>query len=149
MPYGLSRKYYVLLMRLVKFFFTSLLGTFLNMGVLWVLKTYALTGYWGQYLFSPFIAFECSIVVNYFISIYYIWPERVEPPIAKRSKLLLRFLGYNTTCAGGLAVKLAVILICERLTGWDVMYCNIIALAFSGTFNFLTQEFLVFKKKKK
>lgn len=133
-----------LIRRLVLFFLTSLLGTFINMGVLWALKTYLFHDYWGQYLVSPFLAFEVSIIVNFFISIYFVWPERVD----KHKPLILRFLGYNISCTGGLLVKLAVILLCERITGWDVLYCNIVALAFSGTFNFLTQEFLVFKRKK-
>lgn len=113
------------------------------MTVLWLLKSYLLTGYWGQYLISPFIAFECSLVVNYWISIRYIWSGR----ISEQTRHSIRFAEYNLSCAGGLTVKLVAILLIERLFGWDVMWCNVVALAFSGTFNFITQEFLVFRRR--
>ena len=39
------------------------------------------------------------------------------------------------------------LLLFERLFGWDVIYCNLIALLISGIFNYALAEFIVFKKR--
>jgi putative flippase GtrA len=42
---------------------------------------------------------------------------------------------------------MAFLLLFERLFGWDVIYCNLIALLISGIFNYALAEFIVFKKR--
>ena len=35
----------------------------------------------------------------------------------------------------------------ERLLGWDVVWCNLLALCFSGVYNFVMGEKVIFRKK--
>lgn len=39
------------------------------------------------------------------------------------------------------------LLLFERLFGWDVVYCNLMALIISGIVNFALAEFAMFKKR--
>ena len=41
------------------------------------------------------------------------------------------------------------LLIIERITRWDVVFCNLLALCVSGCVNFVMDEWVIFKKKKK
>jgi putative flippase GtrA len=47
----------------------------------------------------------------------------------------------------GFIVKMAFLLLFEKLYGWDVIFCNLAALLISGIVNFVLAEFVVFKKR--
>jgi len=36
----------------------------------------------------------------------------------------------------------------ERLTGWDVVICNLLAMGVSGVLNFIINNLIIFKKGK-
>ena len=44
--------------------------------------------------------------------------------------------------------RLGVLLLIERFSGWDVVFCNLTAMCFSGIINFTINNLLIFKKKK-
>jgi len=43
---------------------------------------------------------------------------------------------------------MALLMLIQYLSKWDVVICNLLALLFSGIFNFTMDEFVVFKKRK-
>ena len=45
-------------------------------------------------------------------------------------------------------MRLGVILLIERFTGWDVVFCSLLAMCFSGIINFILTNNLVFRKRK-
>ena len=54
-----------LLVRYVKFIGTGAVGTVVDMLVLWLLSDFVFDeGYWGEYVISPVISFQCAITVN-------------------------------------------------------------------------------------
>ena len=58
-----------LLKRYLKFAGTSLAGTLADTFVLWLLSDQVFNrGYWGEYIVSPIISFQCAVAVNFIIS---------------------------------------------------------------------------------
>ena len=50
-----------LLKRYAKFIGTSVAGTIVDTLVLWLLSDFIFTGgYWGEYIISPVISFQCA-----------------------------------------------------------------------------------------
>ena len=43
---------------------------------------------------------------------------------------------------------MGVLLLIQALTKWDVVICNLLALCVSGTYNFMMDELVIFKKRK-
>ena len=67
-----------LLIRYLKFAGTSFVGTMVDTLVLWILSDFVFTdGYWGQYILSPVISFQCAVVVNFTIFYFYVWRDCV------------------------------------------------------------------------
>lgn len=57
-----------LLKRYVKYIGTSVAGTIVDTAVLWLLSDLVFTkGYWGEYIISPTISFQCAVAVNFTI----------------------------------------------------------------------------------
>ena len=65
--------------------------------------------------------------------------------------------GYNATCVGGYVIKFVAMqgfhflfVSLDWLQGWSLepVFCNLLGLCFSGTFNFVMNEFVIFNKKK-
>ena len=68
-----------LLVRYIKFAGTSVIGTIVDTLVLWVLSDFVFTrGYWGEYIISPVISFQCAVAVNFTISYFYVWKDRTR-----------------------------------------------------------------------
>lgn len=139
--------------RFVKFFLTCLVGTVVDTVILWVCAHYIFHGNWvGEMLISPLISFECAVVTNFAFSYYFVWRDRITRIHSKRS-LLRHFLGYNGSCVAGFIVKMAFLLMIKvifdsYLFEIDVVYCNLLALCFSGIFNFLMSDQVIFRKRK-
>lgn len=54
---------------------------------------------------------------------------------------------FNISCVLGFMVKMAFLLLFERMFGWDVVYCNLMALLISGIVNYFLAEYVVFKRQ--
>ena len=139
-----------LLRRYLKFAFSSLAGTVTDTFVLWLLSSFVFgEGYWGDYVISPVISFQCAVAVNFAIAYFYVWKDRTRTvPDAGVSRFFRLYLAYNLTSSTVFLFRLGVLLLIERFTGWDVVICNLIAMFFSGLVNFVMENLIIFKRKK-
>ena len=139
-----------LLIRYVKFAGTSAVGSVVDTLVLWLLSDLVFTkGYWGEYIISPLISFQCAVAVNFAISYFYVWKDRTRKRPDASVRRFFRLLGaYDISASIVFLFRLGVLLLIERFSGWDVVICNLIAMCFSGIINFTVNNLLIFKKKK-
>ena len=134
-------------LRFVEFFLTRNIGTLVDCGVLWLLADLVFKGsYAGRNIVSPTLSFEAAVMVNYVTSCLWIWGARIEDNSFRTH--LHRFLTFNVSSLMGFLLKMAFLLLFERLFGWHVVICNLVALAISGFFNFFLAEAWVFGKKR-
>lgn len=135
------------LVRYVKFLGTSIIGTVVDMLVLWLFSDFVFNnGYGGEYLLSPVISFQCAVFVNYSIFYLYVWKDRVAS--RKSGGFFFRkYLAYNLSCSGIFLLRFGAMLLVERFTGWDVVLCSLMAMCVSGIVNFLLTNNVVFRKK--
>jgi len=131
-------------LRFFKFVVSRLLGTLVDMVILWILTRYIFFSYVGQYLVAPAISFEVAMFQNYIISYIWVWNKHIPVKIAR--DFFTRLVPYNISVIFGFIVKMGFLLLFERLFKWDVLYCNITALFISGFLNFFLGELIVFKK---
>ena len=135
------------LVRYVKFLGTSIIGTCVDMLVLWLLSDFVFEkGYWGEYLLSPVISFQCAVMVNFTIFYFYVWRDRTKEDRRKHN-FVSRFLAYDLSCSTVFVLRLGILLVIERFSGWDVLICNLIAMCFSGILNFLSNNLIIFRKR--
>lgn len=139
-----------LLKRYVKYVGTSVTGTVVDTLVLWLLSDYVFTGgYWGEYLLSPVISFQCAVAVNFTTSYFYVWKDRTHGgPDGYRSRFFKLYLAYNLSSSTIFLIRFVILLLIERFTGWDVVVCNLIAMCFSGIINFTVNNFVIFRGRK-
>ena len=139
-----------LLIRYAKFAGTSAVGSVVDTLVLWLLSDLVFTkGYWGEYIISPLISFQCAVAVNFTISYFYVWKDRTRKrPDASVRRFFKLFGAYDISASVVFLFRLGVLLLIERFTGWDVVICNLIAMCFSGIINFTINNLVIFKKKK-
>lgn len=143
--------------KFVMFTLTSMAGTIIDLGLHWLLASYAFDGsYWGSFWIAPTISFEVATLANFFIAYYLVWRERVSKPGSMRS-LLRHLAAYNATCIGGYFIKFVAMqgfhflfVSMNWLQDWSVepVFCNLLGLCFSGIFNFVMNEFVIFNKNK-
>ena len=135
------------LVRYVKFLGTSVIGTAVDMLVLWILSDFVFDrGFGGEYLLSPILSFQCAVLVNYTIFYFYVWEDRVTSRRSVRF-FFKKYLTYTLSCSSVFLLRLCVMLLVERFTGLDVVVCSIIAMSVSGIVNFLLTNNLVFRKR--
>ena len=138
------------LIRYAKFAGTSAFGSVVDTLVLWLLSDLVFSkGYWGEYIISPLISFQCAVAVNYTISYFYVWKDRTRKRSDASIRRFFRLYGaYNLSSSVVFLFRLGALLLIERFTGWDVVICNLVAMCFSGIINFTINNLLIFKKKK-
>ena len=138
------------LMRYVKFAGTGVIGSVVDTLVLWLLSDFVFSkGYWGEYVISPLISFQCAVAVNYMISYFYVWKDRTRRrPDASARRFFKLYGAYNLSSSAVFLFRLGALLLIERFTGWDVVICNLVAMCFSGIINFVINNLLIFRKKK-
>ena len=136
------------LIRYLRFALSTLAGTAVDMLVLWLCSDYLFKGhYWGEYLLSPFLSFECAVLTNFVIAYFSVWKDRISARTVR--SFLRHYAGYNLSCTGTFLIKMGVLLLIERFSGgWDVLICNLLALCVSGIVNFVLNEYVVFRNKK-
>ena len=139
-----------ILTRYVKFMGTGVVGSIVDTLVLWLLSDLVFSkGYWGEYIISPAISFQCAVAVNYTISYFYVWKDRTREGTGGSVKRFFKlYARYNLSSSAVFLVRLGVLLLIERFTGWDVVLCNLAAMCFSGILNFAISNLLIFKRKK-
>ena len=137
------------LKRYLKFMGTGSVGSVVDTLILWLLSDFVFTkGYWGEYIISPLISFQCAVVVNYMISYFYVWKDRtMKRPDSSKGRFFKLYAAYNLSGSAVFLLRLGVLLLIERFTGWDVVICNLTAMCFSGIINFTINNLLIFKKK--
>ena len=133
------------LKRLAKHTLFSLLGTATDTLVLWLLSSLVFKSYVGEYIISPIISFECATLVNFLSSSKLVWRDRMKG--LSFGSYFKHFLGFNASYAGVFLLKMALLLGLERLSGWDVVWCNLIAVTICGFINFFMNEKVIFKSK--
>ena len=137
-----------LAIRLAGFSASTLAGTAVDMLVLWICSHFLFKGtYAGEYLLSPFISFEFAVLTNFVIAYYFVWKDRVSKRTLR--SFFRHFGGYNLTSTGGFLVKMGILLLLQKMFGWNVLICNLAALCVSGGLNFALNEWVVFGKRKK
>ena len=138
------------LIRYLKFMGTSVVGTIVDTLVLWILSDFIFTkGYWGEYVISPVISFQCALTANFLISYFYVWKDRTVVSGASTKRFFKLFVPYNLSGSAVFLLRLGALLIIEKFTGWDVVICNLLAMCVSGVLNFAINNLLIFKKKKR
>ena len=131
-----------LVKRFPKFVGVNAIGTIIDTAVLWLFSHFVFDGYVGEYVISPVISFECAVLSNYLFSYFGVWRER-----RSAGSFVLKYIMYNISSSLVFTMKLGVILLLERLFGWNVVICNIAALCLSGLINFSLSEWVIFRKK--
>lgn len=138
-----------ILIRYIKFIGTSIAGTGVDMLVLWILSDHVLNrNYRGEYIISPIISFQCAVAVNFVISYFYVWKDRTRSfPNAGFRRFARLYIRYNLSCSTIFLLRLGIIQLIGRFTGWDVLICNLMAMCLSGLLNFTVSNLLIFRKK--
>ena len=131
-----------LVKRFPKFVGVNTIGTIIDTAVLWLFSHFVFDGYVGEYVISPVISFECAVMSNYLFSYFGVWRER-----RSAGSFVLKYIMYNISSSLVFTMKLGVILLLERLFGWNVVICNLAALCLSGLINFSLSEWVIFRKK--
>ncbi|WP_300812735.1 GtrA family protein [uncultured Bacteroides sp.] len=129
----------------IEFVASRLFGTGVDTLVLWLCSTFLFTSYWGAYVVSPIISFEFAVMSNFLWSYCWIWRKRIHNK--NSGDFWIRFLIFNASSIVGFLIKMLFLLIFEKIFGWDVVYCNLVALLISGLFNYFLADCLVFRKQ--
>lgn len=139
-----------LLKRYLKYISTSAVGTLVDTLVLWLLSDFVFkNGYWKELILSPAISFQCAVATNFTLAYFYIWRDRTRDwSGSKKQRSIRLFLAYDLSCSAVFLLRLGIMLLIEKFTGWDVVICNLLAMCFSGILNFTIENRLIFKKNK-
>lgn len=136
----------LILHRFPKFVAGNLLGTLVDTLVLWGFSHFVFQSYVGKVIISPVISFEFAVFSNFLFSYNMTWKDRISH---RSGKSFIRHYGaYNASCTGGFLIKMGLLLLIQALTKWDVVICNLLALCISGSYNFMMNELVIFKKRK-
>lgn len=136
----LARKY-------VLFSVSTLAGTAVDMFVLWICAHLIFDGWYiGETIVSPTISFEFAVATNFIVASLFVWRDRVSLHPLRR--LFFTFFKYNLSCCAGFLLKLSILVAVQLISHWDVLICNLVALCFSGIFNFVMNEWVVYRQKK-
>lgn len=141
----------------VKFALSCSAGTVVDVGVHWLLSSTVFDGsYWAKYWLSPLISFELSTLTNFVIAYHYVWRERISTRSAR--SFWRHLAAFNATNFGAFLLKFIILQGVHFLflsmnwlqtISFEPALCNLIAMLFSGTFNFFMNEFVIFGTKKK
>ena len=137
-------KFWRTAIRLGKYASSSLIGTAVDMLVLWLCSDFWLHDYVGEYIISPCISFEAAVITNYLVAHFFVWHDRVSA--SPFVFVLPRFLRYNVSCIFAFVVRLGISLLFQHWFQWDVVLCNLVAMLFSGLLNFTLQDCIIFRK---
>ena len=130
------------ILRLGAFSASTLVGTAVDTAVLWVCAHLWLHGYAGERILAPSISFVFATMANYTVAYFFVWRDRVT--MRSLHNFCTRYIGYFGSCIGGFIIKMLFLQLFSVLLCWDVVWCNLLALCFSGLFNFVMNDRYVF-----
>ena len=135
------------LVRYLKFMLSTLGGTAVDCGVMWLLAEVLFAEFDVVGLFvAPTVSFECAVFTNYTLAYFFVWKDRVGERSARG--FWTRFLPYNVSCIAAFLIKMIPFSLIRHFAGLNVVLCNLIALCLSGIFNFVMNEWVIFRKRK-
>ena len=134
------------LARYIKFMLSTLGGTAVDCLVMWLLAEFifAQSDVVGLFV-APTVSFECAVFTNYTLAYFFVWKDRVGECSARG--FWTRFLPYNVSCIAAFVIKMVPFVLIRHFAGLNVVLCNLIALCLSGIFNFVMNEWVIFRKK--
>ena len=132
--------------RIAGFCTSNLLGTIVDTLVLWFFSNKVFSSSAGQFIISPFISFECAVMVNFLCSYNFIWKERIPHRSSTRS-FLHHYWMYNLSCTGVFLFKMVLLLALAAVTDFSPVICNLLALLCTGCINFILGDRVIFKNK--
>ena len=135
------------LVRYLKFMLSTLGGTAVDCGVMWLLAEvlFAESEIVGLFV-APTVSFECAVLTNYTLAYFFVWKDRVGERSVRG--FWGRFLPYNVSCIAAVLIKMVPVNLIRHFAGLNVVLCNLIALCLSGIFNFVMNEWVIFRKRK-
>ena len=135
------------LVRYLKFMLSTLGGTAVDCLVMWLLAEvlFAESEIVGLFV-APTVSFECAVLTNYTLAYFFVWKDRVGERSVRG--FWGRFLPYNVSCIAAFLIKMVPFILIRHFAGLNVVLCNLIALVFSGIFNFVMNEWVIFRKRK-
>lgn len=134
------------LRRYLRFMLSTLGGTAVDCVVMWLLAEVFFAGNEAVGLFvAPTVSFECAVLTNYTLAYFFVWSDRIERRSA--ASFVRRFLPYNVSCVAAFLIKMVPFVLIRHFAGLNVVVCNLLALVFSGLFNFVMNEWVIFRKK--
>lgn len=144
---ALNKLHKGLISRYGKFLLCNIPGTIVDLFVVQLFAVYIFrrSSYAMEYVISPLISYECAILTDYVLCYFFVWGNQVGQRSLK--SFFRHMLGYNLSSLGAFFVKEIVILLSAHISGLTVFWCDLIAMTFSGTFNFAINERFIFRKK--
>ena len=134
------------LARYIKFMLSTLGGTAVDCLVMWLLAEVLFAqSEVVSLLVAPTVSFECAVFANYTLAYFFVWKDRVGERSARG--FWGRFLPYNVSCIAAFLIKMVPFVLIRHFAGLNVVLCNLIALCLSGIFNFVMNEWVIFRKK--
>ncbi|MBR5480547.1 MAG: GtrA family protein [Bacteroidaceae bacterium] len=134
------------ILRYLKFMLSTLAGTAVDCAVMWLLAEKLFTeNEMAQLFIAPSVSFECAVFTNYVLAYCFVWKDRVKDRSLRN--FFLRFFPYNVSCIAAFLIKMIPFVLIRHFAGLNVVVCNLLALAVSGLFNFIMNEWVIFRKK--
>ena len=134
------------ILRYLKFMLSTLAGTAVDCAVMWLLAEKLFTeNEMAQLFIAPSVSFECAVFTNYVLAYFFVWKDRVKDRSLRN--FFLRFFPYNVSCIAAFLIKMIQFVLIRHFAGLYVVVCNLLALAVSGLFNFIMNEWVIFRKK--
>ncbi len=135
------------LVRFIKFAGVGLIAGTVDISLVWGLTKFVFGGYAGQMVVSPVISYECSIIVGFVFSWFFIWNDRLSS--GGRSEFWTRLAAYNISSVGIFALRILLVMLFEKLwDGGNLVIINTVSRILAGLLNFVITDKLIFRKKK-
>ena len=134
------------ILRYLKFMLSTIAGTAVDCAVMWLLAEKLFTeNEMAQLFIAPSVSFECAVFTNYVLAYFFVWKDRVKARSLRN--FFLRFFPYNVSCIAAFLIKMIPFVLIRHFAGLNVVVCNLLALVVSGLFNFIMNEWVIFRKK--
>lgn len=92
---------------------------------------------------STGVGFIVGVVVNYFLSVFFVFEEKGN------SKTALGFILFVLLSAGGLAINVAGMYLFVDFAGWNYWLIKILLTCVVLVYNYVTRKFIIFRKRRK
>ena len=134
------------LVRFIKFAGVGLIAGTVDISLVWAFTKFVFSGYTGQVIVSPVISYECSIIVGFVFSWYFIWNDRLST--GGRSEFWKRLAAYNVSNVGIFALRVLLVMMFEKIwDGGNLVIINTVSRILAGLLNFVITDKLIFKRK--